>query len=159
LDREQLLNTIDHHAASIRSAINEYCRGIIGGEQEGITLTFDDQAPSEKQITEALRSLGVPAHIMGYSYLRDAIHLVITEPDLQRQITKSLYPAIATKYSTTPSRVERAIRHAIELAFTRGCSELMKKIFVGAINPEKEKASNAEFISTVAEWLKLNAAA
>lgn len=106
-------------------------------------------------VTNLIHQMGVPAHVRGYQYLRDAIILVIGEIGLLGAVTKELYPAIAEKYNTTPSRVERAIRHAIELAWDRGNVELMNKFFGYTINIERGKPTNSEFIAMVADRLRV----
>ena len=107
------------------------------------------------EVTNLIHQMGVPAHIKGYQYLRDAILLVISEVSLLGAVTKELYPAIATKYLTTPSRVERAIRHAIELAWDRGNVEMMSKYFGYTINIQRGKPTNSEFIAMVADKLRI----
>ncbi|MBC9784883.1 sporulation transcription factor Spo0A [Heliobacterium chlorum] len=107
------------------------------------------------EVTNIIHQMGVPAHIKGYQYLRDAILMVISEVSLLGAVTKELYPMIATKYMTTPSRVERAIRHAIELAWDRGNVEMMSKFFGYTINLERGKPTNSEFIAMVADKLRL----
>ncbi len=107
------------------------------------------------EVTNLIHQMGVPAHIKGYQYLRDAILLVINEVSLLGAVTKELYPAIAVKYLTTPSRVERAIRHAIELAWDRGNVEMMSKFFGYTINIQRGKPTNSEFIAMVADKLRL----
>jgi len=109
------------------------------------------------EVTNIIHQMGVPAHIKGYQYLRDAILLVIDEVSLLGAVTKELYPMIAEKYNTTPSRVERAIRHAIELAWDRGNVELMNKFFGYTINVERGKPTNSEFIAMVADKLRMRA--
>lgn len=99
--------------------------------------------------------MGVPAHIKGYQYLRDAIVFVIEDPNLLGAVTKELYPMIAQKYKTTASRVERAIRHGIELAWDRGNIELMNKYFGYTIDVERGKPTNSEFIAMIADKLKM----
>lgn len=106
-------------------------------------------------ITSILHEIGVPAHIKGYTYMRDAIKMVINEPDLLGAITKELYPNIAQKYTTTPSRVERAIRHAIEVAWTRGRVETIDQIFGYTIDQNKGKPTNSEFIAMVADKIRM----
>jgi two-component system response regulator (stage 0 sporulation protein A) len=101
--------------------------------------------------------MGVPAHVKGYQYLRDAIILVINDVNLLGAVTKELYPMIAEKYNTTPSRVERAIRHAIELAWSRGNIELMNRFFGYTIDVERGKPTNSEFIAMVADRLRIGA--
>lgn len=107
------------------------------------------------EVTRIIHQMGVPAHIKGYQYLRDAILLVIDEVSLLGAITKELYPMIAEKYQTTPSRVERAIRHAIELAWDRGNVEMMNRFFGYTINVERGKPTNSEFIAMVADKLRM----
>lgn len=106
-------------------------------------------------VTNIIHQMGVPAHIKGYQYLRDAILLVISEVNLLGAVTKELYPMIAEKYQTTPSRVERAIRHAIELAWDRGNVEMMNKFFGYTINIQRGKPTNSEFIAMVADKLRI----
>ncbi|KJS22465.1 MAG: chemotaxis protein CheY [Clostridiaceae bacterium BRH_c20a] len=110
----------------------------------------------EVEVTNIIHQMGVPAHIKGYQYLRDAILFVINEVNLLGAVTKELYPMIAEKYSTTPSRVERAIRHAIELAWDRGNVEMMNKFFGYTINLDRGKPTNSEFIAMVADKLRLS---
>ncbi len=111
----------------------------------------------EVEVTNIIHQMGVPAHVKGYQYLRDAIILVAGEMSLLGAVTKELYPLIAEKYNTTPSRVERAIRHAIELAWDRGNVELMNKVFGYTIDVERGKPTNSEFIAMVADRLRLGA--
>ena len=114
------------------------------------------QVPLEEEVTEMLHQIGIPAHIKGYLYLRDAILMVVEDVDLLGSITKILYPEIADRFNTTPSRVERAIRHAIEVAWTRNNVEIIKKFFGHTINTEKGKPTNSEFIAMMADRLRLN---
>lgn len=106
-------------------------------------------------VTNIIHEMGVPAHIKGYHYLRDAILMVIDEISLLGAVTKELYPMIAQKYNTTASRVERAIRHAIELAWDRGNVEMMNKFFGYTINLERGKPTNSEFIAMIADKLRI----
>lgn len=108
-------------------------------------------------VTNIIHEMGVPAHIKGYHYLRDSILAVIGEVNLLGAVTKELYPMIAQKYQTTPSRVERAIRHAIELAWDRGNIDMMTKFFGYTINLERGKPTNSEFIAMVADKLRIEA--
>ena len=107
------------------------------------------------EVTNIIHQMGVPAHIKGYQYLRDAIILVIGEINLLGAVTKELYPMIAQKYGTTPNRVERAIRHAIELAWDRGNIDMMNKFFGYTINVERGKPTNSEFIAMIADKLRI----
>ncbi|QGT98976.1 Stage 0 sporulation two-component response regulator (Spo0A) [Candidatus Syntrophocurvum alkaliphilum] len=109
----------------------------------------------EVEVTKVIHEIGVPAHVKGYQYLRDAIMLVIEEINYLGAVTKELYPTIAQKYDTTPSRVERAIRHAIELAWDRGDLEKINKFFGYTISGEKGKPTNSEFIAIIADKLRL----
>ena len=106
-------------------------------------------------VSKMLHDLGIPSHITGYQYIREGITLVYNNPDLIGGITKELYPDIASKYDTTVSRVERAIRHAIEVSWNRGDWDLMEEIFGNSVDIDKAKPTNSEFIVTVADKLKL----
>lgn len=109
----------------------------------------------ESIVTKFIHELGVPAHIKGYQYIRTAIMMVIDNMELLNYITKQLYPAIAKQYSTTSSRVERAIRHSIEVAWNRGNPETMAEIFGYTIHTGKGKPTNSEFIAMVADKIRL----
>ena len=109
----------------------------------------------ETLVTEFIHELGVPAHIKGYQYIRSAIMMVVDNMELLNYITKQLYPAIAKKYGTTSSRVERAIRHSIEVAWTRGKPQTMDEIFGYTIDNGKGKPTNSEFIAMVADRIRL----
>lgn len=106
-------------------------------------------------ITKILHQLGIPSHIKGYQYIREAISLVYTNPNLIGGITKELYPEIGQKYKTSVSRVERAIRHAIEVSWNRGDWSLMEDIFGHSVDIDKAKPTNSEFIVTIADKLRL----
>ena len=106
-------------------------------------------------ITKTLHELGVPSHIKGYQYIREGITLVYKKPDMIGGITKELYPEIAKKYDSTVSRVERAIRHAIEVSWNRGNWDLMEEIFGHSVDIDKAKPTNSEFIVTIADKLRL----
>ena len=106
-------------------------------------------------ITKILHELGVPSHIKGYQYIREGISIIYDNPDVIGGITKELYPDIAKKYETTVSRVERAIRHAIEVSWNRGNWDLMEEIFGHSVDIDKAKPTNSEFIVTVADKLRL----
>src|SRR3712207_1268950 len=109
----------------------------------------------EAEITNIIHEIGVPAHIKGYMYLREAISMVVENVELLSAVTKELYPSIAKKYNTTASRVERAIRHAIEVAWGRGQVETINKLFGYTIHNDKGKPTNSEFIAMVADKLRL----
>jgi len=126
--------------------------------QSGVKLGRIDKRrkPIEIEITTLLHDMGVPTHVKGYQYLRDALLRTLANPQLLECVTKELYPKIAEKYNTTPSRVERAIRHAIELACDRGNIDLMTEYFGYTINQSKGKPTNNEFIATVTDRIRLN---
>ncbi len=106
-------------------------------------------------ITKTLHELGVPSHIKGYQYIREGIALVYKKPEMVGGITKELYPEIAKKYDSTVSRVERSIRHAIEVSWNRGSWDLMEEIFGHSVDIDKAKPTNSEFIVTIADKLRL----
>ena len=109
----------------------------------------------EISVTRMLHELGMPSHIKGYQYIRDGIVMIYNNPDIIGGITKELYPDVATKYNTTVSRVERAIRHAIEVSWNRGNWDLMEEIFGHSVDIDKAKPTNSEFIVTIADKLRL----
>lgn len=110
----------------------------------------------EKDVTDMIHEIGVPAHIKGYQYLREAIMMSVEDVEMLNSITKILYPSIAKKYQTTPSRVERAIRHAIEVAWSRGKMETLDAFFGYTINIGKGKPTNSEFIALIADKIRLH---
>ena len=109
----------------------------------------------EKDVTDMIHEIGVPAHIKGYQYLREAIMMSVEDSEMLSSITKVLYPSIAKKYQTTSSRVERAIRHAIEVAWSRGRMETLDALFGYTINTGKGKPTNSEFIALIADEIRL----
>ncbi len=109
----------------------------------------------ENDVTGIIHEIGIPAHIKGYQYLRDAIMLSIKDGDIINSITKILYPTIAKKYQTTSSRVERAIRHAIEVAWSRGNTETLNDMFGYTISNGKGKPTNSEFIALISDKIRL----
>ena len=109
----------------------------------------------EKDVTEMIHEIGVPAHIKGYQYLREAIMMAVDDMEMLNSITKILYPTIAKKFQTTPSRVERAIRHAIEVAWSRGKMETLDALFGYTINTGKGEPTNSEFIALIADKIRL----
>ena len=109
----------------------------------------------EAEITQTIHEIGVPAHIKGYQYLRDAILMSVSDTEMLGAITKRLYPNIAKKHQTTPSRVERAIRHAIEVAWSRGKVDTIEELFGYTVSDRKGKPTNSEFIALLADKIRL----
>lgn len=109
----------------------------------------------ETDVTNIIHEIGVPAHIKGYQYLRDAIIMSVNDMDMLNSITKILYPTIAKKHQTTPSRVERAIRHAIEVAWSRGKMDTIDELFGYTVSTGKGKPTNSEFIALIADKIRL----
>lgn len=120
-----------------------------------INSSTKSSTPIEVRTTNIIHDVGVPAHIKGYQYIREAILLAVENEDIINSITKTLYPTLAGKFGTTPSRVERAIRHAIEVAWNRGQIEMHDKIFGYTVNSNKGKPTNSEFIAMIADRLRL----
>ena len=109
----------------------------------------------KNRVTEIIHEIGVPAHIKGYQYLREAIMLAVEDMEIINAVTKILYPEVAKRFATTPSRVERAIRHAIEVAWDRGDLETLQRFFGYTVNSAKGKPTNSEFIALIADKLQL----
>lgn len=107
-------------------------------------------------ITKMLHELGIPSHIKGYQYIREAVNIIFDNPEVIGGITKELYPELAQKFNTTVSRVERAIRHAIEVSWNRGNLDFMEEIFGYSVDIDKAKPTNSEFIVTIADKLRLD---
>ena len=123
----------------------------------GLFLAAPQAAPSslKTRVTSVIHEIGVPAHIKGYQYLREAIMITVKDMDVINAVTKVLYPEVAKRYATTPSRVERAIRHAIEVAWDRGDLETLQKYFGYTVSNAKGKPTNSEFIAMIADRLTL----
>ena len=109
----------------------------------------------ELKVTQILHEIGVPAHIKGYHYLRDSIIMSVEKPEIINAVTKQLYPSVAKKYETTSSRVERAIRHAIEVAWDRGDVDVLNSYFGYTIHNDRGKPTNSEFIAMISDRLRL----
>ena len=120
------------------------------------STTVNDRTPDiESQVTKIIHQIGVPAHIKGYQYLRTAILLTVKDSDIINSVTKVLYPSVAKKYQTTTSRVERAIRHAIEVAWDRGDVDTLNSYFGYTVQNSRGKPTNSEFIAMIADNLRL----
>jgi len=124
-------------------------------DKGGIKSVHFDSFSLEVRVTEILHQIGVPAHIKGYHYLRDSIIMSIEQPQIINAVTKQLYPSVAKKYQTTSSRVERAIRHAIEVAWDRGDVEVLNSYFGYTIQGSRGKPTNSEFIAMISDKLRL----
>ena len=145
-----------HHGDSCEEKLREEGLKLLGQYQTAVKPqqpTVKD--PLLKRATEVIHEIGVPAHIKGYQYLREAIVVAVRNPDIIQGITKELYPYLAKTFHTTPSRVERAIRHAIEVAWDRGDLEVLEKWFGNTISHLKGKPTNSEFIALIADKLRL----
>ena len=120
-----------------------------------VTQEMPRRISMEAKVTAIIHEVGVPAHIKGYQYLREAICIAVDDMDVINAVTKVLYPAVAKKFGTTSSRVERAIRHAIEVAWDRGDLETLQKYFGYTVSNAKGKPTNSEFIAMIADRLVL----
>ena len=129
--------------------------GVLPGYELNASRRGPGDAGLESVVTDIIHEIGVPAHIKGYQYLREAIILTIRDMDMINAVTKVLYPEVARKFATTPSRVERAIRHAIEVAWDRGDIEVLQKFFGYTVSNIKGKPTNSEFIAMIADHLSL----
>lgn len=135
------------------SAVGERLRQMLA---PGGLETETESGPSlESQVTAIIHEVGVPAHIKGYQYLREAIIIAVNDMDVINAVTKVLYPEVAKRFNTTASRVERAIRHAIEVAWDRGDLETLQKYFGYTVSNAKGKPTNSEFIAMIADRLQL----
>ncbi|EHQ88119.1 sporulation transcription factor Spo0A [Desulfosporosinus youngiae] len=154
------------HTASNRNTLSNSNANLTNNGNAGSSTSLNSQIPNsilppssknlEVEVTRMIHQMGVPAHVKGYQYLRDAIVNVVTDVSLLGAVTKELYPMIAAKYQTTPSRVERAIRHAIELAWDRGNVDFMNRFFGYTINVDRGKPTNSEFVAMVADKLRMS---
>ena len=130
--------------------------GMLKSEKnDGGIKALNSSIGMEVKVTEILHQIGVPAHIKGYHYLRDSIIMSIEHPEIINAVTKQLYPSVAKKYETTSSRVERAIRHAIEVAWDRGDVDILNSYFGYTIHISRGKPTNSEFIAMIADNLRL----
>ena len=128
-----------------------------GMETRSSEAVSDNRGESlETRVTNMLHEIGIPAHIKGYHYLRDAIMMAVNDMDVLNAITKILYPTVAKKYRTTSSRVERAIRHAIEVAWSRGKMDTLNELFGYTVNGGKGKPTNSEFVALIADKIRLD---
>ncbi len=145
-----LLKPFDYHGLS------EHIRTIVKHQKiEPVQMTTSTKPDVETQVTKIIHQIGVPAHIKGYQYLRTAIMMTVEDNDIINSVTKILYPSVAKRYTTTTSRVERAIRHAIEVAWDRGDVDTLNAYFGYTIQNNRGKPTNSEFIAMIADNLRL----
>ena len=137
------------------TAVAERLEEIRGGENLRMNVRRTDKTSIETMVTGIIHEIGVPAHIKGYQYLREAIIIAVNDMDVINAITKVLYPQVAKTFQTTPSRVERAIRHAIEVAWDRGDLDTLQRFFGYTVSNTKGKPTNSEFIALIADKLQL----
>ena len=137
------------------TALVERLQEIRGGESLRTPIRRSDKTSIETMVTGIIHEIGVPAHIKGYQYLREAIIIAVNDMDVINAITKVLYPQVAKTFQTTPSRVERAIRHAIEVAWDRGDLDTLQRFFGYTVSNTKGKPTNSEFIALIADKLQL----
>ena len=136
-------------------ALVERLEEMRGGGQKVTPLRRGDKAGIEAMVTSIIHEIGVPAHINGFQYVREAIIIAVNDMDVINAITKVLYPQVAKTFGTTPSRVERAIRHAIEVAWDRGDLDTLQRFFGYTVSNTKGKPTNSEFIALIADKLQL----
>lgn len=137
------------------SALVERLEEIRGDANPKKTMSRRGSTNIESMVTSIIHEIGVPAHIKGYQYLREAIIIAVNDMDVINAITKVLYPQVAKTFQTTPSRVERAIRHAIEVAWDRGDLDTLQRFFGYTVSNTKGKPTNSEFIALIADKLQL----
>ena len=162
LEREAMMAGADYFflkpfdANDMAERIKAFCQ-MSSAPRVGATLPLASQPTSslEMQVTAIIHQIGVPAHIKGYQYLRDAILMAIDDDDIINAVTKRLYPAVAKKHATTSSRVERAIRHAIEVAWDRGDVDVLNSYFGYTIHNGRGKPTNSEFIAMISDKFRL----
>ena len=150
-DQDTLMSRIEYIKDNIGKRLTNYKKiNPLESKKEYIEKNL------ESDVTDIIHELGVPAHIKGYQYLRDGIMMVVNDMDMINSITKVLYPTIAKKNATTSSRVERAIRHAIEVAWNRGNMDMVYELFGYTINTGKGKPTNSEFIAMISDKIRLD---
>ena len=143
-----------YNTMNLAVSISELCKRK-GGSLRSVKPLSETSGSLEMKVTEILHQIGVPAHIKGYHYLRDSIIMAVKTPDIINAVTKKLYPSVAQKYETTSSRVERAIRHAIEVAWDRGDVDVLNSYFGYTIHNGRGKPTNSEFIAMISDKLRL----
>ncbi len=172
IDKKVIVST-SYNASDVIRKVSEYGVSyfllkpfeLVDLEKRIIEITSEENKTSKNidfrhnnlqiSITKILHELGIPSHIKGYQYIREGISIIYNKPQKIGGITKELYPELANKFETTTSRVERAIRHAIEVSWNRGNWDLMEEIFGHSVDIDKAKPTNSEFIVTIADKLRL----
>lgn len=147
-NNDMVLNRIKHANHVIRHEMKQMSPG-------ETTLNRQPEVNLETRVTDMIHEIGIPAHIKGYHYLRDAIIMAVEDMDVLNAITKVLYPTVAKMHQTTASRVERAIRHAIEVAWSRGKLDTLDDLFGYTVSNGKGKPTNSEFIALIADTIRL----
>ena len=148
------IGSLCEHIEEIVTSRMEIPRDTLGVSAD--STSAEDKTPDiETQVTKIIHQIGVPAHIKGYQYLRTAILMTVRDSDIINSVTKVLYPSVAKKYATTTSRVERAIRHAIEVAWDRGDVDTLNSYFGYTVQNNRGKPTNSEFIAMIADNLRL----
>lgn len=151
-DSEILLTRIKQTVQDMQNKKSENGNSIV---YENKNMGVNKKVNLEADVTNVIHEIGVPAHIKGYQYLRDAIMMSVNDSEVLNSITKVLYPTIAKKHKTTPSRVERAIRHAIEVAWSRGKMDTIDELFGYTVSYGKGKPTNSEFVALIADKIRL----
>ena len=149
-DNQMVLSRVKQVKNSLRNKLVETPKGNI---YENRSTFLENNLESD--VTNIIHEIGVPAHIKGYQYLRDAIMMSVNDGEMLNSITKLLYPSIAKRHKTTPSRVERAIRHAIEVAWSRGKMDTIDELFGYTVSNGKGKPTNSEFVALIADKIRL----
>lgn len=158
LEREISKNNVDYYFIKPVDSrvLAERINQLLSWKRLGTKKTaVSDSQNLEMTVTSVLHKIGVPAHIKGYQYVREAICLAVSDPEIMSSVTKILYPTVAKHFSTTSSRVERAIRHAIEVAWDRGDVDVLNSYFGYTVQNERGKPTNSEFIAMIADKMRL----
>lgn len=154
-DEEVVIRQLLRMDDEMKSDLAQKQTRVVISKQDTMETEYRMEDHLEEDVTDIIHEIGVPAHIKGYQYLRDAIMMSVDDGEMLNSITKLLYPTIAQKHKTTPSRVERAIRHAIEVAWSRGKVDTIDELFGYTINNGKGKPTNSEFVALIADKIRL----
>jgi len=151
---KEVLKTLKSELSKLSNIELETLEKLIG-ELKDHPVKSRNELSVEEKVTKIIQEIGVPAHIKGYHYIREAIIIVVDRPEIINSVTKELYPMVAEKNDSTPSRVERSIRHAIEIAWNRGNIDFINSIFGYKTNSQKKKPTNSEFIALISDMIIL----